>query len=189
MFAFDEATHTYTLDGETLPSVTQILRAEGFINHAFTDPWYAERGKAVHKATELYDLGTLDESTIDPCINGYIDAWKKYLNDTRYSPELSLIEKPFYHPVRKYAGTIDRKGKDIKSGAPEAWHVLQASAYEDLLLVNTDYVSRGWEMIYLQEDGNYKVKTFSAVDLYHARQIFNAALSCHIWKKNNRIGE
>lgn len=187
MLLFDEATHTYSEDGIIIPSVTQILKAEGFIDTSFIDPWYAERGQAVHRATELYDESILDESTVDPRIQGYLEAWKKYRQDTGFIP--SLIEKKMVHPVLKYAGTIDRNSLDIKSGSPAPWHILQASAYEDLLLANTDTPSRGWIDVYLQEDGNYKIKPFSVIDLYNARKIFQAALAVYNWKRNNKIGE
>lgn len=187
MLTFNEEKHEYALDGEVLPSVTQILKAEGFIHHDFTDPRYAERGKAVHKATELFDLGTLDESTVDTRIQGYVQAWIKYRLDTNYMPDPSMIERRMYHPTLKYAGTIDRPGLDLKSGNPEPWHILQAAAYEDLMLANTDIVSRGWNMIYLQDDGKYKIKPYSAIDLYQARRIFHAALSCHQWRKQYKL--
>jgi len=189
MLTFEESTHTYTLDGQEIPSVTQVLKAEGFINTDFIDPWYAERGTAVHKATELFDLGTLDESSLDPRIVGYLEAWKKYRRDTGYTPDPDMIERRMYHPTLKYAGTIDRPGLDIKSGSPEPWHVIQAAGYEDLMLANTDDVSRGWSMIYLKEDGTYKVKPYSAIELYQARRIFHAALACYNYKRNNKIKE
>ena len=56
---FDEATHTYTLDGVELPSVTHIIRYLAVDKANNADPNMAliarERGSAVHEATVMYD--------------------------------------------------------------------------------------------------------------------------------------
>ena len=71
---FDEAAHRYTVNGQIIPSVTQIISAVGlyefdFVN-AETLAVAAERGRFVHSMIEWYEIGELDESSIDPELKG-----------------------------------------------------------------------------------------------------------------------
>lgn len=105
---FDPETHTAMVGAEHLPSVTTILRhaqmTPDFYN--WLDPWYLTRGKYVHLASELYDKGTLDESTIDDTIKPYLEAYKAFRRD--FSATITGIEVQLYHPVYKYFGIVDR---------------------------------------------------------------------------------
>lgn len=60
MLTFDEASHTYTLDGIQLPSVTEVTRFYAY-DYKSDRPWLAEaaarRGTAVHEACALIDYG------------------------------------------------------------------------------------------------------------------------------------
>ena len=105
---FDEATHTYRFLGKIVPGVTtalQVLGAyKGIPKHILDNA--AARGTAVHRATELYDAGTLDYSTLDDELYPYLTAWEQFLHDKK--PEILEVETPVYHPKFGYAGTLDR---------------------------------------------------------------------------------
>jgi hypothetical protein len=105
---FDELNHTFTANGQTLPSVTQVLRANGMTPEFYTriDPWYLERGKLIHLATEYDDRGTLDEDTVDEVVRPYLDAYRTFRADFR--GKITGIEKRMWHPQLGYAGIIDR---------------------------------------------------------------------------------
>lgn len=181
---FDEASHTYTLDGIRYPSVTEILQAEGFIDTRWYDDWSRERGKFGHKATALYDAGELDEDSLDPILAPYLDAWKDFKENTGFVP--SAIEKPVVNTRYHFAGTPDRVGTlgdltciiiDLKLGKPEPWAAIQTGAYR--LLIESPYKRAA---LHLMGDGRYKLYP------HNDRQdmaIFQAALACHNWKRNN----
>lgn len=121
LFYDDE--HRYELDGEILPSVSEILRfmsreIYGDISQYRLDN-AADRGTRIHKACEVLDkYGTVeaDEETA-PYIRAYIKFRKEH------AIEWQEIEKAIYHPELRYAGTLDRYGNvdgttaivDIKS--------------------------------------------------------------------------
>ena len=123
MLTFDEATHTYTLDGIRLPSVTEVTRFCAY-DYKSDRPWLAEaaarRGTAVHEACALIDYGEEPEKT--PEIAGYLKAYRRFLKD--WKPEWKLIECPIADRDMKMAGTMDRFGiihnapaiLDIKTG-------------------------------------------------------------------------
>jgi len=136
--AFDEATHTYSLDGKVVPSVTQILNIAndfGFVNKDVLDR-ASKFGTAVHKMTELYDACDLNEATLDIALLPYLDAWKMFLSNTNFrviSSEARVYSK------HGYAGTFDRLGYldgrltllDIKTSTTVARSTsLQLAAYE-----------------------------------------------------------
>lgn len=107
---FFDTDHKYTLDGEELPSVSEVTRfisreVYGDIGQYNLDR-AAERGTAVHKATEILDkYGTVEILTdIEPYIKAYI-AFRK-----EHKCEWEFIEAPRYDPGRRYAGTLDRLG-------------------------------------------------------------------------------
>src|SRR2546422_4532739 len=129
---FNAADHTYALDGEPLLSVSRVLDLAGI--HA--PVWYdeatanltAQRGQAVHRATELLELGTLDWATVDPIVLPYVRCYERFLAEHRF--EVLAREQIVYSTRNRYAGTFDRLAildgqraiMDIKTSAKvEAW--------------------------------------------------------------------
>lgn len=104
---FDKEHHRFTVNGKALPSVTQILRHEGIIpDMKYVTDRGLLRGTYVHSATEYFDNGTLDESTVDEEIKPYLDCYKQFKAD--YSGKITHAEKRLWHPVYNYAGIVDR---------------------------------------------------------------------------------
>lgn len=180
---FDAERHAYLLDGREIPSVTQILAAEGIIQ----GQWYTEegrtRGEHVHLALRYHDEGRLDEATVSDEIRPYLDAWKRFLADTGF---IALeIERPFVHAALRYAGTPDRTGwmdgdrtlsvLDIKTGSPEPWHALQTAAYAVGLGKRT---ARRWS-VYLRPNGAYRLVQHRHLDDINA---WLGLVSVHNWK-------
>lgn len=94
--------------GRVYPSVTTILKAEGFINTAYYDDWSRDRGSMIHLATAYDDAGELDEENLDPVILPYLKAWRRFRKESGFVPE--QIEPPMMSTVYRYAGTPDRIG-------------------------------------------------------------------------------
>jgi hypothetical protein len=110
VLTFDEASHSYHVDGVYVPSVTTILKPlsqYGQVNPAVLAK-AAELGTMVHAATELYDLGTLDEDDLDPVLRPYLDAWIRFRKEVDFQPV--TVEKRLYHATFGYCGTSDRTG-------------------------------------------------------------------------------
>ena len=106
---FVDEKHQYFLDEKPIPSVTQILGLANlyeFVNAKLMDR-ASKFGTAVHKATELYDLGRLDYDSLDAALMPYLEAWIKFLNDTGF--KIECIEEKIYSQFG-YAGTLDRIG-------------------------------------------------------------------------------
>ncbi|APQ14697.1 hypothetical protein BJP27_24290 (plasmid) [Pseudomonas oryzihabitans] len=107
MLTFDEATHTYRLGDEELPSVTTILKplsSYGDVPMPILEA-AAERGTRVHRAVELLCQDRLDWTTVDDELIPYLEAWLAFCDAMR--PEFIATEKRTYHPTAKYAGTLD----------------------------------------------------------------------------------
>lgn len=157
----DESTHQYSLDGRRLIGVTEALKI--LDDRWKIDPWYLERGRLIHLATEYYDRDELDESTIDERIRPYLDAYVKFRKNTDFEP--IYIEQLLYHPQYFYAGKPDRIGPlykhhvliDLKSGAKSKIDELQDVAYWELCRVNDIPVNKLFDL-YLKENGTYKLE-------------------------------
>ena len=132
---FDEDTHTYTYAGVKVPSVSTIINDLLGSDYSKIDPFYAERGTAVHKAIELHLTGELDESSIDEHVAPYFEAFKKFQRDTGF--ELEVTELRVFSRELWFAGTLDLIGHidgkkyllDIKTGQKQKWHNIQTAGY------------------------------------------------------------
>ena len=107
---FFDSTHTYTLNGEEIPSVSEISRfASREVYNDNIDKFVLDnardRGKSVHAATEELDTkGTCD--IINEYIN-YINAYISFRKDYNISKYV-YIEKAFASEKMSFAGTLDR---------------------------------------------------------------------------------
>lgn len=103
---FEDEGHIYRANGEILPSITGVPRLAGMTSFRPGMEWHMDRGKALHKATELYDLDRLDEDTVDPEIRGEFEAYRKFRRD--FHCTIRSIETRLWCPRLKFAGTLDR---------------------------------------------------------------------------------
>lgn len=105
---FDEGTHTYRFGGSVVPGVTSILKPMSDFSRI--DPQVleakADLGRRVHFACELHDEDDLDPASIEADVAPYFDAYVKFREDT--GCEILAVEQKVYHPLMRYAGTLDR---------------------------------------------------------------------------------
>lgn len=196
--SFNAQNHEYKLDGLTIPSVTQILKAEGLTDFSKVPLEILERnalfGTAVHKAVELKLRGTLDEDTLDVALKPYVEAWANFEEDFGYVHMTSEFQG--FHPIYRYAYTIDllgeiTKGKfpglsvgDIKTGIVKPADKIQLAGYK--LAVGKEY--KNVFAIYLNPDfqpRGYRV-VFSRSNQTE-QGIFLSALSLQNWKKQENL--
>ena len=113
---FDEATHTYTVNGTEYPSVTQIIRFLSYDQSKCADQQMAliarERGTEVHEAAALYDYSGDIAEDLSADAAPYLSAYVQFCRD--YKPKWNYIE----HVIGAnrdgipygYCGTLDRAG-------------------------------------------------------------------------------
>lgn len=197
-FSFCASTHTYTVAGAVVPSVTQIIAPIAAIEFANVPPAVLQRkreiGTAVHLACEYLDRGELDEASIDPIIAPYITAYRRFLAER--APRWTALEHPRYHKLLGYAGMLDREGwigdtfytVDIKTTAAVYPHVgVQLAAYHELARVNGRHdgiparrLARA--ALQLRQDGTYRFVPFgSPLDL----PAFHGLLAVHKWSRHH----
>jgi hypothetical protein len=197
---FDQATHTYTLDGAVLPSVTQVLQDVGIINYSFIPDaareHYMQRGTAVHVATHYDDDGDLKDATVSAEIRPYLMAWRKFRAESLFTP--ILIEHRWFNRTWQFAGCLDRLGTfslsmesnvllDIKSGKSPDWVRYQLAAYASFFESPARYRRIAVE---LHEDGTYEIKPeFPCRELRDDLQVFLSALTVYRAKPHNRRKE
>ena len=109
---FDESTHTYTLDGKELPSVTHIIRYLAVDKANNADQNMAliarERGSAVHEATVMYDYSGDIPDDFPAEYAPYLEAYVQFVRD--YKPGWIYTEHIMGSSELGYAGTLDRFG-------------------------------------------------------------------------------
>lgn len=103
----DPETHVYKVNGVVKPGANQILKAVGLSKDwSGVDPFYRDRGIAVHSAINLFLRGELDEESLDPVIVPYFNQFKEWLSENE-AAGLLLTERPLYSERLDFCGTID----------------------------------------------------------------------------------
>lgn len=195
---FDEHAHVYMLDGVRLPSVTQVLKP--LYDFSRIDPALlqakAALGTAVHRACELLDNCDLDEDSEDgraalAPLAGYLAGYKKFQADKK--PVVLENETRMFHPVHKFAGTIDRRLQldghvwdiDLKTTAALSPVVgLQTAAYSEMFKANghAERARRG--ALRLFPDGSYKLHEFKDPSDF---SVFLSLLSVQRFKERHSL--
>lgn len=164
---FYDDTHRYTVDGEEVPSVSELTRF--LTREVYNDtPQYfmdgaAARGTKVHKATESIDEYGKVECEDD--ISSFVQAYVQFLHDR--NPDWEKIEWPVCN-AKQYAGTVDRYGKldgksvilDIKTtatitGLHKVLYRAQLNLYRLAVMLEKP-VDELW-ILQLKKDGTYKL--------------------------------
>lgn len=180
---FRSDVHEYTVNGEVLPSVSEIIRfisreVYGDVVQSVLDN-AADRGTRVHRATQMLDV--VHDVECDEDIVPYVQAYVQFLRD--HKPKWELIEHSFYNPECKYAGTVDRYGEldgkktivDIKtsSSLQKVLNGAQLNLYRMGFEANGKEVER-MVLLHLTKDGKYKV-----VEIDRNDEIAKACLTLH----------
>jgi hypothetical protein len=202
MLTFNLDTHEYKKDGVPVVSVTQLLEIEGlsdWSNVPADNLAYAQAlGSAVHRGSELYELGKLDESTVDSVVRKRLDQWLHFLEFARgqgWTVGDRWVE-PRLCSRLGFAGTPDRiyynNGflfiPDIKTGAKTPAAPIQTAGYEILArehLAGVHFpVRKVLRMgVYLRDDAFEIVEHKGEID----GAIFKSALNLYTFKRKAGI--
>ena len=195
-FLFHEDSHRYTLDGEVLPSVTQIISPLTALFYGGVDEDLlaarSELGRAVHADTWTDDQGELDDADVHPLVRPYLEAWRRFRRESGCT--IAMGEHPLYHPALRYAGTCDRVLRwnnegalvDIKTVARvvPTVHVQVAGGYESLLAAaGHDFNIRRRGALQLRADGSYRWHETPLDEIHQHRAAFMGLLSTYRWKE------
>lgn len=194
---FDEAAHRYAINGRPVPSVTQVI--DWMSDYGFVKDDVMEHarqlGDAVHSATELYDLDNLDDSSVDPLVRPYLNAWIRFREETGFVPD--LIEQLIYSKSRMFAGKLDRTGilrgysiqpilLDIKSTATvmPTCGPQTAGYHQGLREMGYPPAVKGMQRytIHLRDDGTYRLQPHKDPNDIN---IFLCSLSLHNWRNSH----
>lgn len=214
---FDKA-HLYELNGEQVPSVSEIARfasREVYGNvEQYTLDNASNRGSAVHKATEVLDK--YNEVECEPNIEPYIRAYIQFRKDYGIK-EYVAIEKALASEQMRFAGTIDRVcviteqfaskfkeqtkidisqfiGKlaiiDLKSSAvvQKVLGSIQLNGYEILVVENKLGEVALLLIVHLTKEGKYKVHNFDR-DNALFMSCYNLHKALEKKKRVKRVGE
>lgn len=157
---FDQDSHTYRFRDQVLPSVTGILKEEGFINTDWFTDYGRIRGTFVHKARHLDDLDELDESTVDDTLMPYLSAWRKFRTESGFVPDVSEI--PMVCPSLMYCGT-----PDVFGSFPDKSTALWRGVVE------------------LRNDATYRLIPHTD---HRDVDVWRSVMAVHNWKKDNLKG-
>jgi hypothetical protein len=173
-------------------SVTQVLKIAGLIDISWYTDEARDRGKAVHKATELVDEKDLDEdwlATTDDATRGRVYAYQRFCHEMPH--EIIKSEFEARHYLLKFVGHPDRLVKfegesyytvlDLKPWGYAPWHGIQLAAYQHAIMrAFPSYGSPRRANVYLSNDGKYRVVPHTDPRDWN---VFQAALIIAQWKE------
>lgn len=170
LLTFDEASHVYRFMGDVVPGVTQVLKPLCNFDRVPREVLEAkaELGRQVHYACQLFDEDDLDETSIGPEVQPYLNAWHKFRHDT--GCQVLAIEKRVFEPMFLYAGTLDRvlafKGAkwlvDLKTCFTTPMAAGPQTAAYLRALGDTSVTHRA--ALRLRPDGTYRLDQLSGAD-------------------------
>lgn len=186
---FKPETHEYRLDGQVVPSVTQV------VHRVFpgwqADEMYLARGTALHEACQALDEDFLDWSTVPSAIAGKVRAWQAFTQDCGM---IAIdIERPLASQRYRFAGTLDRTFSypgvglvvcDLKSTIESRVRV-QLGGYSLLLTESGQKPDRG-VAVELRQDGTYRTLWLDRAALKICEQTFLGALTVFNFMETHR---
>lgn len=190
---FEKTTHTYTIDGAKVPSVSEVLGLLAPWKGSDMEPAY--RGTYIHDCCTAAEKGELDFDSLEPGDAGMVRGWMSFLLNYGIAGNIAKTEEPLFSPKHRFGGTPDRVcfGPligcviDIKTGADRPTYPLQLQAYAMLAKETYGGKYEGLIDVFLFPDGNNKVKQYkpSMPD----QNLFLCALQCHNWRSLNRLNQ
>ena len=113
MNSFTAKTHTYTIGGVQVPSVSQVIAP--LSDYSNVNPELlvraSEFGSNVHVMIKLWLDETLDEDALDPNLVPLLEAFRDWYFNGQFADVLKtkkvICEIPIYHQPLMYAGTPD----------------------------------------------------------------------------------
>lgn len=177
MLTFDEEGHKYFWNGEPVPGVSEVLKTVGLSkDYTNVDPFYRDRGIAVHLAISYYLDGELDLNSLDPLIEpffeGFLGYWEK--NKERVVSK----EKMGYSEAYGYAGTWDLEAEDTLidwkcSKSHDRVAELQGEAYKTIL----GPPFKKFKVVQLPGDGTFRVFEYG-----HKVNYWPSVMNIYKWK-------
>jgi hypothetical protein len=179
--------HIYRYNGIIVPSVNQILDAEGILP-SFDFPnaeFYRLRGEYVHDAIKMHFYGKLDEESLEGDVEAFFNGFRKFMDENPVSPE--EVEKPLYSEKWGFTGTPDmwdtKAIYDWKcSKNTYAHYLLTMAGYKILIEENYKHLNYKAEksiLVHLQPN-NYFIK-----EVVPDTNTFLGILLSYKWKEKN----
>lgn len=182
---FDESKHIYTVNGFTIPSVTQVMRPLNSDHYGSIDAAVlalaAAKGTAVHEAIEVHCKYGIDD--IPEEYYSYFSAYLQWEKD--YGPSILGSEVRFYHKTLRYAGTVDCvaeiAGRTCLIDFKTTQTILEKSCGVQLEAYMQGLKSHGITVqdkyiLQLKKDGTYKFEKFPSRDAERWK-VFTALLT------------
>lgn len=198
---FDEASHLYRLPvnalgkeglGALVPSVTEVLKDNQFVDYSFCTEFARERGSAAHEAIHFVMDGDIDRTSIDPAILPFVRAAEAFAEDMGLEPVMA--EAVVFSALYGYAGKADLfaflRGRrrlcciDWKTGAVPPATGLQLAGYSGAWLEMTGeaVIDRLAVQLTPEHSVPYKVHEFTdRGDL----AVFRGAAACTNWRRKH----
>lgn len=194
---YNDAEHTYLLDGNRVPGVSSVIRvlapdqyamiAEDILMRA------SIRGKNRHEMVALDVRDDLDMASLpDDMLDAYL-AWDSFRNDTGF--DVTLSERCVASRKLQVAGTLDLAGKLQWKGSRDLWTVdlkfvsaepklvdIQTEGYRTLLAEELpEYAESRRGCLWIRGDKYRFIECNNKGD----RALFSAARSIYNWRQHN----
>lgn len=167
--------HTYKLEGRAVPGVTSIIKE--ILGESWqVNPWYLERGRAVHACAAFIAQGK--EFKFDERISEEVAALKKFFSEVK--PEIIGSEIFVGSSLYRYCGTLDFSCKiggklvliDYKHSLDPVRTVIQIGGYAQAYKETAGIEALLGYGVEIRSNGTYSMS--DKIDIRSARNQFLA---------------
>ena len=193
---FDEASHTYRLDGAIVPSVTSVLEPVRLETGGSQEVREYKRqiGKALDLCIELHHRQDLDFGTVSEEVLPFFEAWLAFLRDTGFRP--LLLQPVVYSRKLRFAGKPDIFGTRVPDSANpdelidtkctfamDQATAIQTAGYSIAALESLGIRVKTRAGLQLLRDGTYRYHPFNNSG---DENVFRACLAINSWRALNK---
>lgn len=159
VFRYVDDPHGYFYGSEEVPSPSTVFQDLGLVDSKWFKSEHRARGRAVHAGLHFALKGTLDWSSLNPDLHGFVKSGLRLVEHLK--PTIVRYETPLYHRVHRFAGTSDIQWElddygfiiDWKSGKAPKVARYQTAAYAMLAQQDTNRLFKR-AAVELQADGS-----------------------------------
>ncbi len=155
------------------------------------------RGTHVHTMCKLYLENNLNENALDPILIPYLDAFKKFLYETKSMGIQGIIDikSGVPHPCveLQIPAYIELVNHGVPMSAPESMPILEMPFYHpvyqycgtpDIVIFQNLPVAEG-HALYLKSNGKYSLKTIE--NIRGNLETFLCFLKAEKWKRERNL--
>ena len=195
-FRYDPQNHLYYIDGERVPSFSEIAKCNQLFDYSSVSEEVMEAsrqfGSAAHKACQLWDMKQLDEESLSAPLLPYLNGWRRFCSEFGVVIYPQWIETPMFSSKYRFGTTPDRIVSignkmtvlEIKTTTTIQKAIAVQTAAQKLAFEENYGSIKQRLAVQLVGEGKYKIHEYKKLS---DEAVFKSAVNVYYFKKENGL--